>query len=79
MYMNDLAAVTPDEAAASLVDWVDTFDISKSGQFWAPRGPGYVTPYPLPAVTDAVHRDIGTAEQTLGPKDELSTPLHLPW
>lgn len=34
------AAVTPDEAAKSLADWVETFDISKTGEYWAPRGPG---------------------------------------
>jgi len=32
-------AVTPDVAAESLVDFVDTLDISKTGQYWAPRGP----------------------------------------
>ncbi|KAI8932763.1 hypothetical protein NX059_010253 [Plenodomus lindquistii] len=56
-------AVTPDVAAKSLVEWVETFDISKTGQYWAPRGPG----------------DIGTAEAVLGSKDKLSTPLQLPW
>ncbi|KKY22356.1 putative short chain dehydrogenase reductase family superfamily [Diplodia seriata] len=56
-------AVTPDEAAQSLAEWVDTFDISKTGEYWAPRGPG----------------DIGTAEPVLGPKDKLPTPLQLPW
>lgn len=34
-------AVTPDEAANSLASFVDDFDISKTGEFWAPRGPGY--------------------------------------
>ncbi|KAL9085955.1 MAG: hypothetical protein Q9165_007317 [Trypethelium subeluteriae] len=34
-------AVTPDEAAASLREFVDNkFDISLTGQYWAPRGPG---------------------------------------
>jgi len=56
-------AVTPDVAAKSLMEWVGTFDISKTGQYWAPRGPG----------------DIGTAEAVLGPKDKLATPLQLPW
>ncbi|KAJ9624061.1 hypothetical protein H2203_005509 [Taxawa tesnikishii (nom. ined.)] len=56
-------AVTPDVAAGSLIQFVDKFDISKTGQYWAPRGPG----------------DIGTAEDVLGPKDELPTPLQLPW
>ncbi|KAL0937371.1 short chain dehydrogenase reductase family superfamily [Colletotrichum truncatum] len=44
------AAVTPDEAAESLVAWTDKLDISKTGEYWAPRGPG----------------DIGTAEAVLG-------------
>ncbi|KAK5173139.1 uncharacterized protein LTR77_003261 [Saxophila tyrrhenica] len=56
-------AVTPDVAAKSMVEWADTFDISHTGEYWAPRGPG----------------DIGTAEQMLGPKDKLPTPLQLPW
>lgn len=56
-------AVTPDESARSLVEWVDTFDMTKTGTYWAPRGPG----------------DIGTAGQTMGPKDKLPTPLQLPW
>ncbi|KAF2649821.1 NAD(P)-binding protein [Lophiostoma macrostomum CBS 122681] len=56
-------AVTPDVAAKSLIEWIETFDISKTGQYWAPRGPG----------------DIGTAEPVLGPKNELPTPLQLPW
>jgi NAD(P)-dependent dehydrogenase (short-subunit alcohol dehydrogenase family) len=34
-------AVTPDVAAKSLREWVEKdFDISKTGQYWAPRGPG---------------------------------------
>lgn len=44
------AAVTPEEAAKSLADWTDSLDISKTGQYWAPRGP----------------RDIGTADVVLG-------------
>lgn len=36
---NPESAVTPDVAAKSLVDWISTFDISKTGQYWAPRGP----------------------------------------
>lgn len=34
-----IAAVTPDEAAASLIEWTDKLDISKTGEYWAPRGP----------------------------------------
>jgi len=50
-FWDDGGAVTPDVAAKSLVKWVrDEFDISKTGQYWAPRGP----------------RDIGTAEPVLG-------------
>ncbi|MCJ1253338.1 hypothetical protein MMC24_001149 [Lignoscripta atroalba] len=43
-------AVMPDEAAASLVEFIDKFDIKMTGEYWAPRGPG----------------DIGTAEAVLG-------------
>ncbi|KAI1504973.1 oxidoreductase [Biscogniauxia marginata] len=43
-------AVTPDEAAKSLREWTEKLDISKSGEYWAPRGP----------------RDIGMAETVLG-------------
>jgi len=56
-------AVTPDEAAESLVDFTKTFDLAKTGEYWAPRGPA----------------DIGTAEEVLGKKSELPTPLQLPW
>ncbi|GJN67539.1 hypothetical protein PLICBS_001565 [Purpureocillium lilacinum] len=49
-YWDDGGAVTPDEAAKSLVEWADGLDMSKSGEYWAPRGP----------------RDIGTAEVVLG-------------
>lgn len=31
-------AVTPDVAAKSLVEWISSFDMSKTGQYWAPRG-----------------------------------------
>ncbi|KAJ0286811.1 hypothetical protein CBS470a_005691 [Colletotrichum nupharicola] len=33
-------AVTPDKAAESLIAWTDKLDISKTGEYWAPRGPG---------------------------------------
>ena len=33
-------AITPNEAAKSLISFIDEFDISKTGQLWAPRGPG---------------------------------------
>ncbi|KAF3769447.1 NAD(P)-binding protein [Cryphonectria parasitica EP155] len=49
-FWDDGGAVTPEEAAKSLVDWTNKLDISKTGEYWAPRGPG----------------DIGTAEATLG-------------
>lgn len=39
-----IPAVTPDVAAKSLLEFVDTVDMSKTGQYWAPRGPGYVLP-----------------------------------
>nr|POE98225.1 3-oxoacyl-[acyl-carrier-protein] reductase fabg [Quercus suber] len=63
-FWDEGGAVTPDAAAKSLANWVEhEFDINKTGEYWAPRGPG----------------DIGTAEAVLGPKNQLATPLHLPW
>ncbi|PQE06299.1 oxidoreductase protein [Rutstroemia sp. NJR-2017a BBW] len=49
-FWDDGGAVTPDEAAESLVQWVEGLGLEKSGEYWAPRGP----------------RDIGTAEVTIG-------------
>ncbi|KAJ5749639.1 hypothetical protein N7533_006667 [Penicillium manginii] len=49
-YWDAGGAVTPDEAAQSLASFIDALDISKTGEFWAPRGPA----------------DIGTAEDILG-------------
>jgi hypothetical protein len=34
-----LIAVTPDEAAQSLASFIEGFDINRTGEFWAPRGP----------------------------------------
>jgi len=57
-------AVMPDVAAESLAEWIKKdFDIKKTGTYWAPRGA----------------RDIGSAEDVLGPKDKLPIPLELPW
>jgi NAD(P)-dependent dehydrogenase (short-subunit alcohol dehydrogenase family) len=79
-FWDEGGAVTPDVAAKSLAQWVATFDISKTGQFWAPRGPGYVRILRWrDCVLTCDHRDIGTAEHVLGPKNKLSTPLQLPW
>ncbi|KAL6715511.1 hypothetical protein ACLMJK_006472 [Lecanora helva] len=49
-YWDQGGAVTPDEAAKSLVPFIDDFGLTKTGEYWAPRGP----------------RDIGTAEAVLG-------------
>lgn len=50
-FWDEGGAVTPDVAAKSLADWVrGEFGFEKTGQYWAPRGPG----------------DIGTAEPVLG-------------
>ncbi|ENH61989.1 hypothetical protein FOC1_g10014942 [Fusarium oxysporum f. sp. cubense race 1] len=49
-FWDEGGAVTPDKAAASLINWIDNLDISKTGEYWAPRGP----------------QDIGTAEVVLG-------------
>lgn len=37
-FWDEGGAVTPDVAAKSLIEWVETFDLSKTGQYWAPRG-----------------------------------------
>ncbi|KAL5405116.1 hypothetical protein PMIN04_012432 [Paraphaeosphaeria minitans] len=62
-FWDEGGAVTPDVAAKSLVEWISSFDIKKTGEYWAPRGPA----------------DIGTADVVLGPKGQLPTPLQLPW
>ncbi|KAJ7020527.1 oxidoreductase [Mycena alexandri] len=49
-YWDSGGAVTPEEAAASLIPFVDSFTLAMSGQYWAPRGA----------------RDIGTAEAIMG-------------
>jgi NAD(P)-dependent dehydrogenase (short-subunit alcohol dehydrogenase family) len=33
-------AVTPDQAAETLASFIDGFDINKTGEYWAPAGPG---------------------------------------
>jgi len=38
-FWDEGGAVTPDVAAKSLANWIETFDISKTGEYWAPRGP----------------------------------------
>ena len=39
-YWDDGGAVMPNEAAKILIEWVDKeLDLSKTGQYWAPRGP----------------------------------------
>ncbi len=43
-YWDDGGAVTPDEAAKSLMEWTEKLDMSKTGEYWAPRGPSkYLT------------------------------------
>lgn len=41
-FWDEGGAVTPDVAAESLAEWIETFNISKTGEYWAPRGPGLV-------------------------------------
>ena len=35
-------AVSPDEATKSLIKFIEGFDMDKTGEYWAPRGPRYV-------------------------------------
>ncbi|KAI9724622.1 MAG: hypothetical protein M1828_003646 [Chrysothrix sp. TS-e1954] len=62
-FWDEAGAITPDEAADSLIDWIKTFDMSKTGTYWSPTGPKF----------------IGTAEPVMGPTKNLPTPLELPW
>lgn len=45
-FWDDGGAVTPDVSAKSLVDWIETFDIRQTGEYWAPRGAGYEERFP---------------------------------
>jgi short-subunit dehydrogenase len=38
-FWDDGGAVTPDEAAESLKEWAEKLDMSKTGEYWAPREP----------------------------------------
>lgn len=58
-----VAAVKPDEAARSLKDFITTFDMSKTGQFWSVRGTAGVP----------------SAEAVLGKCSVTSEPIQLPW
>lgn len=71
--------MTPDQAAESLASFAENFDISRTGQFWAPRGPGYVSHAfkKREVKLTQLDSDIGTAENVLG--KDLPTPLQLPW
>jgi hypothetical protein len=73
--------VTPDDAAKTLIKWTDGLDMSKSGEYWAPRGPGQSDLNQLDISSAKADNgftgDIGTAEAVLGPG--LPTPLQLPW
>ncbi|CAG7563348.1 unnamed protein product [Fusarium equiseti] len=71
-FWDEGGAVMPDKAATSLIEWTDKLDMSKTGQYWAPRGPVL-----MEACLLAFLGDIGTAEVVLG--KDLATPLQLPW
>lgn len=38
-FWDDGGAVVPEEAAKSLVAFIEDFNLSKTGEYWAPRGP----------------------------------------
>lgn len=74
-----IIAVTPDEAAKTLIEWAEKLDMSKSGEYWAPRGPRKFNNLlgKINANTIDQIGDIGTADVTIG--TNLPTPLQLPW
>lgn len=39
-YWESGGACHPDEAAETIVKWAEELDMSKTGEYWAPRGPG---------------------------------------
>lgn len=84
-FWDDGGAVTPDVAAASLVEWIETFDISKTGEYWAPRGPRYVRPCdPCPTadrdIATLARRNLCSGSRPLSPRlyschGEFSVPI----
>lgn len=83
MNADGILAVTPDEAAKTLIEWAEKLDMSKSGEYWAPRGPRKFL-FRCPDILAASNAnkidqkgDIGTADVTIG--TNLPTPLQLPW
>jgi len=38
-FWDDGGAVTPDEAAGTIREWVEGLTIERTGEYWAPRGP----------------------------------------
>lgn len=58
-----IPAVTPEQAADYISKFIDTFDMSKTGTYWAPRG----------------GKDIMNAEVVLGKEAAAQAPLQLPW
>jgi len=38
-YWEEGGAVSPQEAAETLVEWVEALGMEKTGEYWAPRGP----------------------------------------
>ena len=51
-YLLKCVAVTPAEAAESLIQFVDKFNMGMTGEYWAPRGSGYGNPWNQHAHTD---------------------------
>lgn len=72
-----MLAVTPDEAAKSLIEFIARFDMKMTGEYWAPRGSRLADVYAFTFLRAHFRRDIGTAENVLG--KDLPTPLQLPW
>lgn len=61
---NGSGALKPHQAAKKLRDWIQTFDMSKTGQFWAVRGVA----------------GIPSAEKVLGKENvSVDQPVQLPW
>jgi len=63
-FWDDGGALKPEEAAEIMAKWVDnTFGMSMTGEYWAPRG----------------KRDIGNWDVVMGEERGKEGPVHLPW
>lgn len=76
-FWDEGGAVTPDVAAESLAKWIETFDIGKTGEYWAPRGPGSVV-IPPPSALNRLTLIVISVQQSqcLGLRTSFQLPCN---